>query len=121
MRLSLTTTDLEAQECTATVQPATVAGGAVAERMVVTLSEAIGDVTSFSPAEQSGLRLAAPSDLPRIPLAGAGDAPQPIQTANEGNSVTIWINSVDALPGEHEFSLLGADGECQGALTIAGR
>lgn len=117
--LSFTATELNAQEaCQATVQPAEVASGNAAERIEVALTQSIGSITSFESAEQSGLKLAEPGDLPRMAMAADDDRPTPIQMANEENRVTIWINSVDAEPGQYQFLLLGSEGECQGTVTV---
>ena len=107
-------------QCVATVTPTEVPAGEVAQRIMVSLSESIGNVTGFEAGEETGLTITAPADLPRVPLAAGGDEPPtPIQMANEGNGATIWLNTADAEPGEHEFSLVGADGECRGSLTVA--
>jgi hypothetical protein len=109
--------DQQAQ-CMATVTPAEVPAGQTAQRIEVSLSEPIGNVDAF---EASGLTLAAPEDLPRVPLAAGGDEPPtPIQMANEGTGATIWLNTSGAEPGDYEFALVGAEGQCQGSVTIAG-
>lgn len=115
---SFTAVDASAQACTATVQSSEVASGSAAERIEVALTQPIGSVTSFDSSEQSGLKLAEPGDLPRMAMAAGDDEPTPIQMANEENLVTIWVNSVDAEPGEYQFLLLGSEGECQGTVTI---
>jgi hypothetical protein len=116
-----TAAPLQAQvQCAATVTPIEVPAGEIAQSIMVSLSEPIGNVTSFEADEETGLTLTAPEDLARVPLAAAGDQPpRPIQMASEGNGATIWLNTVDAEPGEYEFSLVGADGSCHGSLTVA--
>ena len=114
------TAPLEAQEeCTVSVMPLAVASGSVAERVAVTTSRPIGEITSFDATADSGVRLAQPSDLGRVDLASGAEPPAPIQMANEANRATLFLNTVGAEAGTYEFALSGSDGECRGTLTIS--
>lgn len=125
LALSAGTMDLAAQEqetpqtCTATAMPAGIDAATAATSLSLTLSEAIGAVQEFRPAEDSGLTIAAPEDLPKVDMAQEeGEARRPIEMANEGNAVTIWLNSEDASEGTHEFTLVGTEGECTGSVVV---
>lgn len=125
LALSAGAMDLAAQEaetpetCTATVVPTEIDAATAATSLSVTLSETIGAVEEFRPAEESGLAIAAPEDLPRVDMAQEeGETHRPIEMANEGNAVTIWLNSEAASAGTHEFTLVGSEGECTGSVTV---
>jgi hypothetical protein len=107
------------EACSATVQPSTVPAGNAATQLSVTLSKSIGDVSDFQAAEDSGLKLAATEDLPKVPMTQEGKQEhKPIEMANEGNSVTLWINTQGAKEGTYDFTLVGAQGQCTGKVTI---
>lgn len=114
---------LSAQEaqCTAEVNPAEIEAGQKAVQVTVALSApAAASVELAAPAE-SGLSLAAPADIPRSEMAAEEEAPQPIELAAEGgNQVTLWLNTENAEPGTHEFTLEGGENACTGQITISG-
>ncbi|MDT8369549.1 MAG: hypothetical protein RQ745_10105 [Longimicrobiales bacterium] len=100
-------------QCTAQVDQETRAAlGAPALRVVVTLSESIGDVQEFRAAQGSGLTLADPAALPPVSRTGG-----PLQMMAE-DVVVVWINTEDAAAGVHEFTLRGESGECSGQLEV---
>ena len=99
--------ETETTACTARVLPTEVQANNAAYRLAITLSQPIGDAITFEPAGESGLALAKPEDLPRAPMAADGPPPRPIEMANEGNRVTLWVSTVSAKPGTHAFTLTG--------------
>jgi hypothetical protein len=105
--------------CSATVKPAQVRAGLKAERVAVTLSSAIGAVSEFSTEQaEAGVKLAEQADLPRTEMANEAQAQKPIEMANEGNQVTIWLNTEAAEPGTYHFTLQGDSGKCEGSVEI---
>lgn len=123
--LALTSTDLTAQEevqeipaCTASVLPVEIPAGQPAFSLSVTLSEPVGLITSFDGGEGSGLKLAAPEDLPRVDMAAEGEPPRPIEMSNDESRLRLWLNTVDVEPGAYDFALLGSGGECTGTVTV---
>jgi hypothetical protein len=105
-----------APPCTAEVLPAEIAAGTNAVRLTVALSADVGEVGSMEAAEASGVAVAAPNDLPRIPLAT--EAPQPIAAGEGDNTWTVWVNTSDADPGTHEVTFVGPEGRCTADLTV---
>jgi hypothetical protein len=125
--LALTATPAAAQEeepttmeaCTATVLPSQVEAGQTAERLSISLSSAIGEVSEFTTAEETaGLSVADAADLPASEMAAEEEEQEPIEMADTGDSVTIWLNTADAQAGTYEFTLKGADGECTGSIEV---
>jgi hypothetical protein len=109
----------DTQACVAHVLPTSIPSGITASRLTVTLSKAIGDVTRFTPDEDSGITLADPKDLPPTDMARQGEAPKPIQMSNDAQSrVTVWLNTKEAKEGDYHFTLKGADGVCSGSLKV---
>lgn len=107
------------EACSTTVQPSTLPAGNAATQLSVALSRSIGHVNAFQAAKGSGLKLAAPADLPRVPMAQEGKQQhKPIEMANEGNSATLWINTKSAKAGAYDFTLVGSQGKCTGKVTV---
>ncbi len=105
--------------CSATVKPAQVQAGQKAERIAVTLSSAIGEVSAFSTEQaEAGVKLAEQADLPRTEMANEAEAQKPIEMASENNEVTIWLNTETAEPGTYHFTLQGDSGKCEGSVEI---
>jgi len=105
--------------CSATVKPAQVRAGQKAERVAITLSSAIGGVSAFTTEQpEAGVKLAEQTDLPRTEMASEAQAQKPIQMANEGNLVTVWLNTEKAEPGTYHFTLKGESGTCEGSVEI---
>jgi hypothetical protein len=107
-----------APACTAEVLPAEIAAGESAVRLTVALSSNVGDVASIEAPEGSGIAVAAPGDLPRIPLAT--EEPLPIMRGTEDNTWTVWVNTSMSEPGTHEVTFIGQDGRCTADLTVSG-
>ncbi len=108
-----------AQACTATAQAAPIAAGDAAVQLALTLSEPIGDVSGFQAGEDSALKLAAPEDLAKAPMAEQGEQDhKPIEMANEGNALTLWINTANAKAGTYDFTVIGSEGQCTGKVTV---
>jgi hypothetical protein len=83
------------------------------------LSEDIGAVSDID-SPTSGLTLASPEDL-RVDMANPEATPEPIEMAADAeNTVNLWLNSVDAQAGEHEFFLISEQGRCAATVTIEG-
>jgi hypothetical protein len=123
--LALSTTSVSAQEdpssmaqCSATVSPTEIQAGNPAEKLSITLSSPVGEIDEFE-AEDSNLSLSEASDLPRTELAAETEEPEPITMSETGNEVTVYVNSTEAEPGTYPFTLTGADGECQGSITVS--
>lgn len=108
----------EGPVCTATVLPTEIYANNPAFRLSVSLSQPIGDNVTFEPTEDSGLRLAATENLPRLPMASGKETPRPIEMANEGNRLTLWVSTVSAKAGPHAFTLVGPEGTCTGRVVI---
>lgn len=107
------------QACVAHVLPMSIPAGLTASRLTVTLSRSVGDVTEFTPDEQSGIKLADPTDLPKADMSREGAAPKPIEMSNDAQSrVTVWLNTKDAKTGEYHFTMQGATGTCAGTLKV---
>lgn len=106
-----------APACTAEVLPAEIAAGASAVRLTVALSANVGDVASIEAPEGSGLAIAAPADLPRIPLAT--EEPHPIMRGMGDNTWTVWVNTSESEPGTHEVTFIGPEGRCTADLTVS--
>jgi hypothetical protein len=87
--------------------------------VAITLSESIGKEATFEPDEASGLELARAEDLRRVALANQGEPPRPIEMADDGKRVTVFLTTVSAQPGVHAFTVSGADGKCTGTLNVA--
>lgn len=105
-----------APECTAEVLPEEIATGERAVRLTVALSANVGDVASIEAPEGSGLAIAAPADLPRIPLAT--EEPSVITPAMEDNTWTVWMNTSMSDPGTYEVAFIGPEGSCTADLTV---
>lgn len=105
-----------APACTAEVLPAEIAAGASAVRLTVALSADVGDVASMEAPEESGLAIAAPADLPRIPLAT--EEPLAITRGMGDNTWTVWVNTSEVDPGTHEVTFIGPEGRCTADLTV---
>jgi hypothetical protein len=105
-----------APACTAEVLPAEIASGAQAVRLTVALSADVGDVTAIESAEDSGIAVAAPADLPRIPLAT--EEPAAIVAGMGENTWTVWVNTSEADPGVHAVTFVGPEGRCTADLTV---
>jgi hypothetical protein len=108
--------DETAPACTAEVLPTEVAAGMNAVRVTVTLSADVGDVASIEASEEGGLALAAPADLPRVPLAA--EQPRVITRAMGDHTWTVWMNTSESEPGTHEVTFIGAEGRCTADLTV---
>jgi hypothetical protein len=108
--------DESAPACSAEVAPTEVAAGANAVRVTVTLSEDIGAVASIETSEDSGLALAAATDLPRVPLAT--EQPSVITPAMGEHAWTVWVNTSESEPGTHEVTFIGPEGRCTADLTV---
>ncbi len=108
----------QAQACTAKVSPATVQSGQKAAEVTFTFSEAIGQVTDVSASDDSGIELAAASDLPRQELAAGSPAPRPIAMGDAANSWKVYLNTTDAKAGQQELTLNSSMGECKAQITV---
>jgi hypothetical protein len=108
--------DQSAPACTAEVLPAEIAAGASAVRLTVALSADVGDVASMEAPEGSRLAIAAPADLPRIPLAT--EEPLAITRGTDDNTWTVWVNASMSEPGTHEVTFIGSEGRCTADLTV---
>jgi len=107
------------QACSATVKPEQVRAGQKAERVAITLSSAIGGVSAFTTEQpEAGVKLAEQADLPKAEMASEAQAQKPIEMANEGNVVTVWLNTEKAEPGSYHFTLKGDSGTCEGSVEI---
>lgn len=107
------------QQCTAEVLPSQVQSGQAAERVSISLSSAIGNVTELTTENaEAGVKVADPADLPKTEMAAEEAAPAPIEMAAENNSLTIWLNTEDAQPGTYPFTLTGESGSCTGSIEI---
>jgi hypothetical protein len=107
------------QVCTAQVLTSRISTPEPAARVVVTLPEAIGEEIAFEPRAGSGLTLANTEDLGRVPMANEGERPEPVEIANEGRRITLFLNTSSAQPGVHQFALKGSAGTCTGSLNVA--
>jgi hypothetical protein len=105
-----------APACTAEVLPAEIAAGASAVRLTVALSANVGDVASIEAPEGSGVAIAAPADLPRVPLAT--EEPHAIMRGMGENTWTVWVNTSTSKPGTHEVTFIGPEGRCTADLTV---
>ncbi len=105
-----------APACTAEVLPVEIASGAMAVRLTVALSADVGDVTSMESAEDSGIAVSAPADLPRIPLAT--EEPAAITAGMGDNTWTVWVNTSETDPGTHAVTFVGSEGRCTADLTV---
>ncbi len=116
-----TKAEAEQNACTAQVNPASIQAGQKAVQVQATLSQSVGAITSVD-AGESGLELAAASDLPKSEMSRSEtDAePQPIQMAAEGNSATLWFNTANAKPGQQHLTLKGEQGDCTAQVTVEG-
>ena len=111
--------DMEAHEmCTASVQPMEIAAGEVSVHLIATLSEDVGSVTGIQSAE-SGIAIASPEELPRAEMASDAETPEAIAMTEEGNSVALWLNTVNTEAGTYQILLEGENGHCQAEVTIA--
>lgn len=109
-------------QCTAEVVPQQIQAGHPAVRVALTLSEAIGPVSGLEAPEASGLAVASPEDLPRSEMANEEaeeSTPSPIELGAEGNRVTLWLNTAEAVPGTHAVTLTGEQGSCAAEVTVA--
>lgn len=126
--LAFTSTPASAQEeqpapamqpCTATVLPSQVQSGQKAERVSISLTSAVGNVTEFTTENaEAGVTLADPADLPKTEMAAEAAPQKPIEMAAETNRVTIWLNTESAQDGTYPFTLKGENGTCTGTLEI---
>ena len=113
---------VHAQEaCRATVMSARVAAGAPATQIAISLTQEIGPVSRFAPAEDSGVRLATASELSRVELASGQEPERPIRMGEASNRVTVGLSTVDAEAGTYDFSVIGPEGPCSGSITIEPR
>jgi len=107
------------QKCTATVLPGQVQSGQKAERVSISLSEAVGNVSAFTTENaEAGVSLADPTDLPKTEMAAEATPQKPIEMAAENNRVTIWLNTEKAQEGTYAFTLKGENGTCTGTIEI---
>jgi hypothetical protein len=107
------------QTCTAQIQPAQVEAGSNAERVTVTLQQPVGEITGVEGAEGSNIELAAETDLPRTPLAGADQPrPQPISMGDAENQWVVYLNLSEAEAGSHELTFNTGEGQCTARLMI---
>lgn len=105
--------------CTAETE-AVIAPGEVALSATFVLSEDIGEITGVASPE-SGVVVANPADLPRVDMANPEETPAPIEmSAEEENTVTVWLNSTNAQEGEHEFWLVSDGARCASTITVEG-
>lgn len=112
----------DTQACVARVLPTSVPAGVAASRLTVTLSEAIGNVTKFTPDEDAGLALASSQDLPKTAMGREGAAPKPIEMVSDvQRRLTLWLNTGNAKAGDYHFTLTGASGTCAGTLKVTGQ
>lgn len=128
--LAFTSTPASAQEeqptpamqpCTATVLPGQLQSGQKAERVSVSLTSAVGNVTAFTTENaEAGVQLADPADLPKTEMANEAEAREPIEMAAEANTLTIWLNTEKAQAGTYAFTLKGENGTCTGNIEIGG-
>lgn len=125
---AFTSVDLSAQverqetpqeACQATVQPAQVTSGSPAARVSISLSQPIGDVSEFQAGEDAGIDLASEEEVRRVAMTAGGQEVKPIEMSNQGNRLTVWLDTSNAQAGSHEFTLTGAEGECRGTITVA--
>lgn len=112
---------LEGPQCTAEVQPQQVAAGSNAVPVTITVSEPIGQVTGVNVAEDSGISLAAASDLPRTEMAAGEEQPQPIRMGEGENTWIVWLNLANAQEGTHELTFTSTQGECTANLEVRPR
>ena len=109
------------QQCTAEIQPQQVAAGSNAVPVTITVSEPIGPVTGVNVDEESGISLAAASDLPRTEMAAGEEQPQPIRMGEGENTWIVWLNLAEAQEGSHELSFTSTQGECTANLEVRPR
>lgn len=127
--LAFTSTPASAQEeqptpamhqCTAEVLPSQLHSGQKAERVSISLSSPVGNVTEFTTEDaEAGVKVADAADLPKTELAAEEAVQKPIEMAAENNRLTIWLNTEDAQPGTYAFTLKGESGACTGSLVIS--
>ena len=107
------------QQCTAQVLPSQVQSGQKAERVSISLSSPVGNVTELTTENaEAGVKVADPTDLPKTEMAAEGTAQKPIEMAAENNRLTIWLNTENAQPGTYPFTLKGESGSCTGTIEI---
>lgn len=107
----------ELQPCSATITPAQIERGQEAVELTAMVSEPLGEITEVETPEGSGLEIASPEDLPRQDMA-ATERPQPVTLGEQGDRVTVWLNTAEAQPGEYQLTFHGADGQCSGTVVI---
>lgn len=107
------------QACTADVTPAQLQVGAEATPLMITVSQAIGEVSGVE-AGESGITLAEAGDLPRTPLAAPDEAPRPIRMGDSETQWIVYLNTVEAEPGQHEITFRSDRGECTAQITVGG-
>lgn len=108
----------EPPQCTATVEPVTIEAGLAAVQVTAALSEDIGPVDQFTGPEDSGLTLADPADIPRVDMANPEEEPRPIEMTPETNSVALWLNTAEVVPGELEVRLHSQQSYCTAQITV---
>jgi len=108
----------EPQACTVEVMSGEIAAGEAAVPLMASLSESVGAVSGIE-AGESGISISAPEDLPRTEMAAETDTRTPIEMADVGNSLTLWLNTTGAAPGTHEIVIQGELGQCTATVTVA--
>ena len=107
----------QAQEtCQALVSPGELPTGAAAVQVTLNLSRDVGEISGLETESPAGVKLADPADVPRADMA-AEEAPEAIEMTGQ-NVWRIWINTENVEPGEHVFSVVGADGRCTANVMI---
>ncbi len=100
--------------------PSQLHSGQKAERVSISLSSPVGNVTEFTTEDaEAGVKVADPADLPKTEMAAEETAQKPIEMAAENNRLTIWLNTENAQPGTYPFTLKGDGGACTGSLEIS--
>lgn len=110
----------EQGECTVEVTPQPVQSGEAAVSVTARLSQSVGAVEGFKAPDESGLELADANDIQKRSMAreeGEGE-PQPIQMARGDSQVTLWLNTENAESGSYEVTLEGANGVCEGNVSV---
>lgn len=114
--LAVVPVDVAAQECEAQLTPSTVPAGEAAVEVTAQLSESVGAVVGVEEADGQ-VSTALPTDVPRTEMA-AEEEPEAIQMSEDGQNVTVWLNTSQAEEGTYEVSFVGDMGTCTAELTV---